>query len=82
MRSAYLETLSELAAKDKNVLAMISDNGAIVYDDYRARFPNQYINAGISEANMVGMAAGLARRGKIPFAYTIGAFWRTGLMNL
>lgn len=74
MRSAYLETLSELAAKDKNVLAMISDNGAIVYDDYRARFPNQYINAGISEANMVGMAAGLARRGKIPFAYTIGAF--------
>lgn len=74
MRSAYLETLSELAAKDKNVIAMISDNGAIVYDDYRARFPNQYINAGISEANMVGMAAGLARRGKIPFAYTIGAF--------
>ena len=74
MRSAYLETLYDLAAKDKNVYAVISDNGAIVYDKYRHDLPGQYINAGISEANMVAMAAGMARRGKIPFAYTIGAF--------
>ena len=74
MRSAYLETLYELAQKDKRVYAMISDNGAIVYDKYRRDLPEQYINAGISEANMVGMAAGMARRGKIPFAYTIGSF--------
>lgn len=74
MRSAYLETLYDLAAKDKNVYAVISDNGAIVYDKYRQDLPGQYINAGISEANMVAMAAGMARRGKIPFAYTIGAF--------
>lgn len=74
MRSAYLETLYDLAQKDKNVYAIISDNGAIVYDKYRRDFPNQYINAGISEANMVGMAAGMASRGKVPFAYTIGAF--------
>lgn len=74
MRSAYIETLSELAAKDKNVYAVISDNGAIVYDSFRELYPNQYINAGISEANMVAMSAGMASRGKIPFAYTIGAF--------
>ena len=74
MRSAYLETLYDLAQKDKNVFALISDNGAIVYDKYRKDLPEQYINAGISEANMVGMAAGMASRGKIPFAYTIGAF--------
>lgn len=74
MRSAYLETLYNLANKDKNVFALISDNGAIVYDKYRKDLSNQYINAGISEANMVGMAAGMADRGKIPFAYTIGAF--------
>ena len=74
MRSAYLETLYDLAQKDKNVFALISDNGAIVYDKYRADLPEQYINAGISEANMVAMAAGMASRGKIPFAYTIGAF--------
>ena len=74
MRSAYLETLYDVAKHDKNVYAVISDNGAIVYDKYRADLPGQYINAGISEANMVGMAAGMARRGKIPFAYTIGSF--------
>ena len=74
MRSAYLETLYDLAFTDKNVYAIISDNGAIVYDKYRNDLPKQYINAGISEANMVAMAAGMARRGKIPFAYTIGAF--------
>lgn len=74
MRSAYLETLYDLAKKDKNVYAVISDNGAIVYDKYRRDFPDQYINAGISEANMIAMAAGMAEQGKIPFAYTIGAF--------
>ena len=74
MRNAYLETLYDIAQKDKRVYAVISDNGAIVYDKYRRDLPGQYINAGISEANMVGMAAGMARRGKIPFAYTIGAF--------
>lgn len=74
MRNAYLETLYELAGKDRNVYAVISDNGAIVYDKFRQDFPAQYINAGISEANMIGMAAGMAEQGKIPFAYTIGAF--------
>lgn len=74
MRTAYLDALYELARKDKNVFAMISDNGAIVYDQYRKDFPDQYINSGIAEASMVAMAAGMASRGKIPFAYTIGAF--------
>ena len=74
MRTAYLDTLYDLASKDKRVYAMISDNGAIVYDKYRKDLPLQYLNLGISEANMLGMAAGMASCGKIPFAYTIGAF--------
>lgn len=74
MRTAYLDTLFELASHDRNVYAVISDNGAIVYDKYRKYLPDQFINAGISEANMVAMSAGMAERGKIPFAYTIGAF--------
>lgn len=74
MRTAYLDTLYELASKDKRVYALISDNGAIVYDKYRKDLPGQYLNLGISEANMLGMAAGMASCGKIPFAYTIGAF--------
>lgn len=74
MRTAYLETLYDLASKDKRVYALISDNGAIVYDKYRRDLSSQYLNLGISEANMLGMAAGMASCGKIPFAYTIGAF--------
>lgn len=74
MRTAYLDTLYDLAQKDKRVYALISDNGAIVYDKYRRDLAEQYLNLGISEANMLGMAAGMASCGKIPFAYTIGAF--------
>lgn len=74
MRTAYLDTLYELAQNDKRVYALISDNGAIVYDKYRRDLSGQYLNLGISEANMIGMAAGMASCGKIPFAYTIGAF--------
>lgn len=74
MRTAYLDTLYDLAMKDKRVYALISDNGAIVYDRYRKDLAPQYLNLGISEANMLGMAAGMASCGKIPFAYTIGAF--------
>ena len=74
MRTAYLNTLYDLAMRDKRVYALILDNGAIVYDKYRRDLAPQYLNLGISEANMLGMAAGMASCGKIPFAYTIGAF--------
>lgn len=74
MRNAYLETLSILAEKDKRIFALLADNGIIVYDEYRQKFPDQYLNLGISESNMVAVAAGMANQGKIPFAYTIGVF--------
>lgn len=74
MRTAYLSALYDLSKENRDVLALISDNGAIVYDKYREDFKDQYINFGISEANMVAAAAGLANCGKIPFAYTISAF--------
>lgn len=67
MRTAYLNALYELAYNDKRVYALISDNGAIVYDQYRNDLASQYLNLGISEANMLGMAAGMASCGKIPF---------------
>lgn len=74
MRNAYLTALYDLAKENKNIMALISDNGAVVYDKYRESFPEQYLNMGISEANMIGVAAGLASCGKIPFAYTIANF--------
>ncbi|MGN0349345.1 MAG: transketolase family protein [Roseburia sp.] len=74
MRNTYLRELYEIAREDKNVLSLVSDNGLIVYDDFRRDMPEQYFNFGISEGHMVTAAAGMASCGKIPFAYTIGAF--------
>jgi len=74
MRNAYIRTLYDLAGENKQILALVSDNGAIVYDRYRKDFPDQFMNLGICEANLVSVAAGLAAEGKIPFAYTIAGF--------
>jgi len=74
MRNAYLEALHKMAKKDNRIFALVADNGAIVYDQYRRDFPDRFINFGIAEANMVSVAAGLASCGKIPFAYTISCF--------
>ena len=74
MRNTYLKEVYNLAAKDRNVLSLVADNGMIVYDDFRRDFPEQYFNFGISEGHMITAAAGMASCGKIPFAYTIGAF--------
>lgn len=74
MRNTYLRELYAIAEKDKNVLSLVSDNGLIVYDDFRKNLPEQYFNFGISEGHMITAAAGMASCGKIPFAYTIGSF--------
>ncbi len=74
MRNAYLDALYDLATDNKQILALVADNGAIVYDKFRRDFPSQFINFGISEANMVSVAAGMASCGKIPFVYTISCF--------
>src|SRR3989338_6725272 len=74
MRNAYLSALYDLAKTDKRIIALVADNGAIVYDKFRRDFPDQFLNFGIAEANMVSVAAGLASCKKIPFAYTISCF--------
>lgn len=74
MRNAYISALCELAKKDERILALVADNGAIVYDQYRRDFPERFINFGIAEATMVSVAAGLACCGRIPFCYTISSF--------
>lgn len=74
MRDTYLKMLYQLAEKDSDVISLVSDNGLIVYDDFRKAFPDRYYNFGIAEENMVAAAAGMASCGKIPFAYTISSF--------
>lgn len=74
MRDAFSSALVRLALADSQVLLLTGDHGYALFDEFRKRCPDQYINAGIAEQNMVGMAAGLARVGFRPFVYGLAAF--------
>lgn len=74
MREAFSDTLVEIARADPKVLLLTGDHGYALFDPFRRTCPDQYINAGIAEQNMVGMAAGLARAGFRPFVYGLAAF--------
>lgn len=74
MRAAFSDTLVRLAKADPKVLLLTGDHGYALFDDFRRACPAQYINAGIAEQNMVGMAAGLARTGFRPLVYGLSAF--------
>lgn len=72
-RTAYRETLLELARADRRIICLDADVGGFE-DTFGAELPEQYVNVGIAEANMIGMSAGLASVGLLPFAHTISAF--------
>jgi transketolase len=74
MRDAFVETLLEEAKKDKNIILITGDLGFGVLDKFQRELPNQFINAGVNEQAMMGMAAGIASTGKRVFVYSIGNF--------
>jgi transketolase len=74
MRTAFIETLCELAAGDERVWLLTGDLGYSVLEQFAARFSDRYVNVGVAEQNMIGVAAGLARCGKVPFVYSIANF--------
>ena len=74
MRAAFSEALVRLAKADPNVLLLTGDHGYALFDDFRRECPAQYINDGIAEQNMVGMAAGLARVDFRPIVYGLSEF--------
>jgi transketolase len=74
-RDAYGEALAALGADNPRVVALDADlSGSTRSAEFGKRFPERFFNVGIAEANMVGMAAGLALTGKIPFASTFAIF--------
>jgi transketolase len=74
MRAAFIKTLVELARQDQRILLLTGDLGYMVIEPFAAAFPDRFINAGVAEQNMVGMATGLAEAGFIPFVYSIAPF--------
>ncbi len=74
MRGAFFDALTELAARDERIFLLTGDLGFGVTETFARRFPAQFLNAGVAEQNMTGIAAGLALSGKVVFTYSIANF--------
>jgi len=75
LRKVYTEKLIELAEKDSRVVVLEADlMGASGTKPFKERFPERLIDVGVAEANMMGVSAGLAVMGKIPFANSFTPF--------
>ncbi len=74
-RDAFASTLQELAASDPRVVVVVNDSvGSSKVGNFRKEFPERLINVGIAEQNMIGVGAGLANGGKIPFVCGASCF--------
>lgn len=74
-RDAYVATLSELAHADHRIVGVVNDSvGSSKLTSFRKSFPDRLINVGIAEQDMVGVAAGLANGGRIPFVSAASCF--------
>lgn len=74
MRDAFIDELTKMARNDSRITIVTGDIGNRMFNGFRDEFPGRFLNAGIAEANMTGMAAGMAMAGLRPFTYTIASF--------
>ena len=74
MRKTSLNSIMELAKKNSNIIYIGSDLGAGTLDEMKKEFPDRFLMEGISEQHIIGLAAGLALEGFIPYVNTIGTF--------
>lgn len=74
MQRAYISKLMELASTDKRVFHILADSAGGLDEMFRYNFPDRIYNFGIAEQNTIGIAAGLALGGKLPFVFAQGAF--------
>lgn len=74
-RDGYGEVIVELAKKNKNIVALSADLiPSVRLDAFEKKFPKRFFQCGVAEANMIGMAVGLALEGKIPFVSSFAVF--------
>lgn len=74
MRTAFVKSMLLAARQDESIYLLTADLGYGVLEEFRAAFPKRFLNVGVAEANMAGMAAGLALGGKKPYIYSIATF--------
>lgn len=74
MKTTLSRLLIEAAQADPKVMVLTGDHGYGLFKDFRRECPRQFLNCGIAEQNMIGVAAGLARQGFKPIVYALAAF--------
>ena len=75
LRAAFGPSLLPLAQQDDRVVVVTADlGGSVNIGEFKNAFPDRYINCGVAEASMIGISAGLASEGLMPFAVTFGSF--------
>ena len=74
MRRSFGETIAELADRDEKIYVLVGDIGYRVFDEFREKFPDRFINMGICEQSIIGVSAGMALEGLKPWVYTITPF--------
>ena len=77
MRNAFAAHLLTLADLNSSIFLVSGDIGNRLFDEYKASFPGRFLNTGVAEQNMIGVAAGLAESGYHPIVYTIASFATT-----
>lgn len=74
MRRRFGKILNDLAKKDKKIYLLVGDIGYGIFDDFRKNHPQRFINMGICEQSLIGVASGMALEGLKPWVYTITPF--------
>ena len=74
MRTTFINTLTEIARKDKRIFLLTADMGYSVFESFKDEFPDRFLNTGIAEQNTVGIASGIASTGMIVYVYSIIPF--------
>ena len=74
MRRIFGKIITELADRDEKIYVIVGDIGYRVFDEFREKHPNRFINMGICEQSMIGVSAGMALEGLKPWVYTITPF--------
>lgn len=74
MRDTFISELTKMARVDPRIILITGDLGFGVLNDYRSELPKQFLNVGVAEQNMTGVAAGMALEGYVVYTYSIANF--------
>ena len=74
MRRSFGKIITELADRDEKIYVIVGDIGYRIFDEFRQKHPDRFINMGICEQSMIGVSAGMALEGLNPWVYTITPF--------